>query len=134
MMLIYSGQEAALNKKLHFFDKDLIEWGNYPLHNFYQSLTNLIKDNTAFWNGDFGGDFKAINNNMETKVLSFQRIKESSSAICIFNLSAETNILQIQSDELDGNYVEYFSNQKYKIENNHKFVLAPWEYLIFINS
>lgn len=134
MMLIYSGQEAALNKKLDFFEKDLIEWGNFPLHNFYQNLTNLIKDNTAFWNGDFGGDFKATKNNMETRVLSFQRIKESSSAICIFNLSAETNICQIQSDELDGDYVEYFSNQKYKIENNHKFVLAPWEYLIFINS
>jgi len=134
MMLIYSGQEAALNKKLNFFDKDLIEWENIPLHNFYKNLIELIKSNSAFWNGNFGGDFEPLKNNMENEVLSFYRNIDSSSAICVFNLSPKTNICQIQTNDLNGNYSEWFSKQEFKIESIHKLVLAPWEFMIFVKT
>ena len=34
MPLLYSGQEAGLNKRLAFFEKDTIEWGDYAYARF----------------------------------------------------------------------------------------------------
>ena len=35
MPLLYSGQEAGLNKRLKFFEKDEIAWGNYIYVDFF---------------------------------------------------------------------------------------------------
>ncbi|NCO56430.1 MAG: alpha-amylase, partial [Bacteroidetes bacterium] len=56
MPLIYSGQEAGLNKRLKFFDKDTIEWKKDDFFNLYETLIALKKRNKALWNGAYGGD------------------------------------------------------------------------------
>jgi glycosidase len=46
--LIYSGQELPNNKRLLFFDKDLIEWNDKPsLHLFYSKLLHFRKEHPA---------------------------------------------------------------------------------------
>ncbi|RYE86848.1 MAG: alpha-amylase, partial [Oxalobacteraceae bacterium] len=41
MPLIYNGQEARLDKRLAFFEKDAIAWHGYELTGFYQRLIAL---------------------------------------------------------------------------------------------
>ena len=55
MPLIYSGQEAGLNKRLSFFDKDTIRWDDYKLAGFFATLNKLKHGNKALWNGTAGG-------------------------------------------------------------------------------
>ncbi len=43
MPLIYTGQEAALKKRLSFFDHDPVDWSDVPLTSFYRTLLNLKK-------------------------------------------------------------------------------------------
>jgi glycosidase len=52
MPLIYSGQEAGLNKRLAFFEKDFINWqSDNNLQPFYTQLIKLKKEHSALWNG-----------------------------------------------------------------------------------
>ncbi len=55
MPQIYSGQEAGLNKRLAFFDEDLIQWTSHPFGDLYTTLLKLKKENKALWNGEAGG-------------------------------------------------------------------------------
>jgi len=52
MPLVYSGQEAALSKRLEFFEKDQIPWGDYRFQWLYSALLNLKRRNRALWNGE----------------------------------------------------------------------------------
>ncbi len=54
MPLIYSGQEAGLDKQLSFFEKDEIEWKEHGIGEIYKALFNLKKNNKALWNGHLG--------------------------------------------------------------------------------
>jgi glycosidase len=60
MPLIYSGQEAGLNQRLAFFDKDQIIWQFHPFGEIYKSLLHLKKKNKALWNGADGGQLQRI--------------------------------------------------------------------------
>jgi len=45
MPLVYSGQESGQTKHLNFFDKDVIDWGNYQNADFY-SILNWAHNST----------------------------------------------------------------------------------------
>jgi glycosidase len=51
MPLMYSGQEAGLNKRLKFFDKDVIDWSDTSLQSFYTDLNDLKAQHPALWSG-----------------------------------------------------------------------------------
>lgn len=86
MPLIYSGQESGLDKRLAFFDKDQIEWKNYPLAGFYAELLKLKKDNKALRNGQYGGALEFINT-ANDKVIAYRRKLGSNSVTVVANVS-----------------------------------------------
>ena len=71
--LLYSGQEACLNKKLKFFVRDPIKWDTCSLTVFYKDLISLKKQYKAIWNGDFGGPMVKIKTNNGNKIFAFYR-------------------------------------------------------------
>ena len=87
MPLIYSGQEAGLDKQLKFFTKDAIDWKDYPLQDFYTQLLQLKKDNPALWNGDFGGELKVMPTDEDSKVYTYLRQKEKNKVFVAINFS-----------------------------------------------
>lgn len=87
MPLIYSGQEAAMDKQLEFFTKDAIDWKNYPLQDFYTQLLQLKKDNPALWNGDFGGELKVMPIDESNSVYTYLRQKEKNKVFVAINFS-----------------------------------------------
>ena len=60
MPMLYSGQEAGLNRRLAFFDRDPIEWNGYPLQDFYTRLFQLKKTHPALRNGDPASQFRRL--------------------------------------------------------------------------
>lgn len=54
MPLIYNGQEARLNKRLAFFEKDAIAWNTYELTAFYQQLIAFKHRHPALAAGQYG--------------------------------------------------------------------------------
>jgi glycosidase len=91
MPLLYSGQEAALNRRLAFFDRDPIAWNDYPLQDFYSRLFQLKKAHPALRNGDPTSQFQRLPGPPE--VYAFLRSKGDAAVLCVVNIAAEAREL-----------------------------------------
>ena len=74
--LIYNGQEAGSDKRLEFFTKDVIDWGDPDAEpdeqgELYRRLFALKKEHHALWNGRWGARMVRVPNDHEATVLSF---------------------------------------------------------------
>lgn len=127
MPLIYNGQEAGLNKKLEFFKKDPIQWGNYSKTDFYKNLNTIYKNNSAFWNGIYRAKFELINN--KGKYYAFRLVSNKNTARVYQNYSEED--LVISANQLPENKKDLLSNKLIEAQEN-KFILPPHSSWIFI--
>lgn len=134
MPLVYSGQEAGLDRSLNFFDKDLINFSNLKYENFYKTLFDLKHRNQALWNGKYGGEMIRITNNKMDKVVSFYREKNEDAILPIFNFSPEEITVKLDTKYFKGNYVDVFSNEKILINDDFTITLKPWGYRILENN
>ncbi|AWM33108.1 alpha-amylase family glycosyl hydrolase [Hymenobacter nivis] len=89
--LLYSGQEAGLNRRLAFFDRDPIDWRDYPLQDFYTKLFQLKKRHPALRNGDPDSTFHRLNG--PDGLYGFVREKAGSAVIVLVNTTAEPLVL-----------------------------------------
>jgi cyclomaltodextrinase / maltogenic alpha-amylase / neopullulanase len=131
MPLIYTGQEAGMNKRLRFFDKDTVNWKPYKMRNIYTTLNHLKKTNKALWNGTNGGELKSIDcGNKNT--YAFTREKSGNKIFAVFNFSKKPQKVKIKSDTINGKYKDVFKKGLVKnIEKNFEIELQPWEYKVF---
>lgn len=133
MPLIYTGQEAGLNKRLQFFEKDSIDWSNLEMQEFYKKLIQLKKDQSALWNGEAGGELISITTDVPEKVLAFSREKDQSQVLAVFNMTDQPVEVSLEPEK-KGNYKEYFSEETTKIKKGTKISLDKWGYKIFIKQ
>jgi 1,4-alpha-glucan branching enzyme len=128
MPLIYSGQEACLDKQLEFFEKDIINWDKEcDLSELYSALLSLKKENPALWNGNFGGKFERIKTTADDKVFAFERTKDEHKVITILNLTKESVDFELVNMPEDLKLLELFTNEDFKLKYN----LSPWDYKVF---
>lgn len=132
--LIYSGQEAGLNKRLEFFEKDEIDWSDESLIPFYTKLNELKAENPALWNGNAGGWIERIENDHANKVVAFSREKGNSQILSIINLSGERRSVTLKSDQMAGKYREHFSGDALELSETTKMDLQAWEYKVLIRQ
>ncbi|MFA6702227.1 MAG: alpha-amylase family glycosyl hydrolase [Dysgonamonadaceae bacterium] len=132
MPLIYSGQEAGFNRRLQFFEKDSIDWVDKDgFTNFYKSLNDLKKNNSALDTQELGGEMIEITNDKPQSVWSFQRVKDNNTIVCVFNFSKEPLMVTF-TDELPGKGFKTLGNEL--AEPVIKMELKPWEYKIFYKN
>ncbi len=129
MPLIYSGQEAGLDKRLQFFEKDPIVWKESKFTDLYSTLIDLKKNNKALWNGEEEGNYQTVSisssNENNSSVFAIEREKDGDKILAIFNLSKET-LNQIKFDA-DDDYKDIFTNESV----NETLELKPWEFKIY---
>jgi len=131
MLLIYSGQEVAMNKRLRFFDKDTISWvddRNYTA--FYSELIKLKKANPALWNGTYGGDYKELDDK-NSSVFSFARLKDDNRVLVFANFSNERQEVTIEG--YAGKYKMAVSGKKEKLKAKDKLEIPQWGYIVLYN-
>jgi len=130
MPLIYSGQEAAMDKRLRFFDKDTIQWNGYPKKGFYAALLQLKHENQALWNGEDGGEPKILSNSNEKAVFSFMREKGENSVVVVLNLTGEPQDVSLKGNDFIGDYTNVFANRSLTLTGDMVFQLNPWDYVV----
>ncbi len=131
MPLVYSGQEAGLDRSLKFFDKDPIDWKLHENATLFSTLFNLKHKNHALWNGNYGGEMVRIMNDQMDQVISFVREKDGDKVVAVINLSKEKSVVTLDTSFDVGFYTNLFSGQRIKIEKQTKLYLAPWEYQVW---
>ena len=119
--LIYSGQELPNYKRLHFFEKDLIEWtGDIKLHQFYKCLLALRKRNHVFIN------LKPANIYIDELLIArniFSLVIHSGEdvVVCIINFNKIAAAENITFKAMPGHYRNIFSGQEITLNNSFFF-------------
>lgn len=132
MPLIYSGQEAGLNKRLAFFEKDTINWENLSLADFYKTLLSLKTKNKALWNGSKGGALQRLSSDNDEAVFAFLRESSGDQVLVVLNLSNADQSVTLEADAISGNYQEIFGDGgAVALEKKLVLHLNPWEYLVY---
>lgn len=131
MPLVYSGQEAGLNKALRFFDKDTIVWRDHPFQELYTKLFSLKLNNMALWNGTAGGKLIELNTNAGEDVFAFVRSKEENTVIAVFNFSDNEEHVAIKLNDYAGDYINFSNTKKTTLHENFEINLDAWSYKIF---
>ncbi len=127
MPLVYSGQEAGLDKRLLFFEKDPIEWTQSEMRELYTRLFALKKNNKALWNGSSGGMFSRINSTNES-LFAFTREKGKNKIVALFNLSASPIEVIIENNSIAGGYKDFNTNKTCVVKNKYSTKLEAWGY------
>lgn len=92
MPLIYSGQEAGLERRLAFFEKDPLAWNSLPYEDVYKGLLRLKATHPALANGPDGGRFEVVE--ADDQLLVFRRISGPHRLTAAFNLGPRSRPLR----------------------------------------
>ena len=127
--LIYTGQEAGLNKRLRFFEKDTISWADTSLYSTYRKLNGIKKRNPALRTGTAAGKlyFKADSVNQSVVLL---RISGENKVLGLFNFSDKPVNMRVTLAEAFDKYWDIFTGDAYRIRKKTEIQLDPWEYLV----
>ncbi|MDP6908203.1 MAG: alpha-amylase family glycosyl hydrolase [Flavobacteriales bacterium] len=95
MPLIYSGQEADMDKRLEFFEKDVIDWSDDSLVDFYKKLILIKSVSPVLLNGPTGGaiDFLDVG---EENILVYTRSTEESEMLIALNFSDDETRVKVK--------------------------------------
>ncbi len=124
--MLYSGQEACLDKRLKFFVRDPIKWDTCYLTSFYKKLISLKKDNKALWNGDFGGPMVRIKTSKDNSIFAFYREKDGNRVVVLLNLSKKPVALKSLPENLKGEYMDYFGGMRVALPLADSLRFEPW--------
>jgi glycosidase len=132
MPLIYTGQESNLERRLQFFEKDPVEWGNYPAAPLFTKLASIKHENPAIWNGLYAGsqtDFDCPDS-----VYGAAYTKQNNSVITFINFADKAHRFVVNTTGLEGSYKEVFTNTKVQIGASLNVQLPPYSYQVFVRK
>lgn len=129
--LIYNGQEVGFDRRLLFFEKDLIDWSKgAEFTQFYSSLNRIKKDNPALWNANNGGTFEKVNTGRDKEVLAFVRQKDENRLLVLLNLTGTEQKISLSEQALTGTYTDLLSGEQREVVAGQEFVLPAWGYWV----
>ncbi len=134
MPLLYGGQEAGLDRRLKFFEKDQIDWRALPQQAFYRTLFDLKHRNRALGNGAAGGEPVRIPTEQDDAVYAYFREKEGDRCVVVLNLSKEAREIMLDFETIYGSYRDVFSDNTVQLERNTRFKLKAWDYVLLSNA
>ncbi len=133
MPLIYSGQEAGLNKQLLFFEKDEIDWSDLSHQVLLKKLIDIKKSNPSLYNGSAGGGIKFINSTNKT-ILTFIRDKDDNRVIFMGNLSKDEQEFDLREFKDSGSYTDIFSEETIELKAGSTLKLKGFDFRIFVKQ
>ncbi|MBX7171519.1 MAG: alpha amylase C-terminal domain-containing protein [Pyrinomonadaceae bacterium] len=132
MPMIYNGQEAGNTKRLKFFEKDEIIWKPHPNGDLYKKLFALKKSNLTLLNWGHNATMNLVPNSVPDKVFSFARQNDKDKIFVVLNFSDLVQNVSFKETLYHGDYTEYFTGKKVKMDEKTKLVLQPWSYHVFV--
>lgn len=130
--MIYNGQEMPNLKRLKFFEKDPINWnGKYALHDFYKTLLDLRKRNSALRTADPLVSTFLIKSEDCKNVLAFLRKNEKDEVLVLLNLSNEKTGFAINDQLNSGIYINVFNKSEIHLAAETIIEMLPWEFFVY---
>jgi len=125
--LIYNGQEAGLDKRLEFFERDPIQWRAHPLAGFYRTLCALKSSHPALLTGSPMRRLATTANESAYVVL---RTSDAGKVLAICNPTDKELTVDTVDASIKGVWVDVFSGANVGIGVPSSFTLPAWGYLV----
>ncbi len=129
MPLLYSGQEYGLKHRLKFFEKDSIPKNKGKEYALYQKLGKLKNTCKALQGSNLSVKYEAVKTSDDKNVLAFTRSNGGKTLLFVGNISAENSPITI---DYKGNFSNYMTGEKLKIDKKTPLTLKKGAYLILI--
>ncbi len=144
--MVYNGQEACNAKRLEFFEKDAIDWGqakNCSTGDMLKSLIAFRKGNPALQNGKWGARMVKVENSAPSQVFSWTRGEGANQIVAVFNMSDKPATAQLTSGNGYGAFKAAHGGPDHGWKSGANggggenlsaatvFTLAPWEYRVY---
>ncbi|WP_343345724.1 alpha-amylase family glycosyl hydrolase [Sphingomicrobium sp. XHP0239] len=136
--LIYNGQEAGLNKRLEFFERDPIVWQDHPHDTLFRDLIALRTQYTSLHNAPWGAPMTRVGNSDEERVFSFVRANEADAVMVLQNYSAEAVTVTLSDFAEAGTWIEHYDDTPEALRpapvsmgEGKELGLSPWSTRIF---
>jgi alpha-amylase len=131
--LIYNGQELPLkDKRLAFFEKDIIPWETPLLHDFYKKLLQLHASHPALRGGDPVATTHILKPLREERVLVYLRKNEQQAVLVILNFSGTNHSIHLEHEALNGNYENVFSGEMIDFPSAKGIDLESWGFEVYV--
>lgn len=127
--MIYTGQEAASKKRLNFFDRDPVNWGNYELADFYKKVFKLFSTHPAVLAACPTGDFFRLDNGDFKNLYIYMRTLNGRKVLVIANLGKETAKVP-QLDIIYGDWHDMISENLITLKPNDDIELLAGEFKV----
>jgi len=129
--LIYNGQEAGLDKRLEFFERDPIAWRAHPLAEFYRTLTALRRDHPALATG---AAFERIPTTKNGAIYGLVREAGGRRVAALVNLTARDVAFDAAHPALAGTWREAFRGDRIESTGTLRLQLRSWEYRVLVSG
>ena len=127
--LVYSGQELPNEKRLKFFDKDLIEWQGIPaLHSFYKTLLELHHHHPAL---QAQSEVFRLHTSADTSVFAYLRKNGDREVMTVINFSDHLVKFDLLPNWLQGSFREVFTGEETDFSITRNFEMEPRVYWVF---
>jgi hypothetical protein len=125
MPLLYTGQEASLQKRLRFFEKDTVNWRGQSLAHFYRTMFQLKDENPALWNGAHGGTQKTLQTEGADRVFAFSRSRDTNHVVVAVNFADVPVTVRYSDLPSPGNYDDVFGDPAIRLEETGQLDIPP---------
>lgn len=129
---LYTGQEASLQKRLRFFDKDTVDWSGPSLAGFYHSVFALKHGNAALANGEAGGAQATLRTDGGARVYAFTRTRGSNTVLVVVNFGDAPVHAAYTGLAASGSYTDWFSRATLALTADGALDVAAHGYLVLV--
>lgn len=124
--LIYSGQEEPFLDSLRFFYKDTIPFNRFERANFYRTLLDLRKHNSAL--ATYAA-FKKLKTNKDRQIYAFERAHGGNKVLVVTNLSPTKQEFRFTDKPSASQWKNIFSGAQEEVSET--FAIEPWGYAVY---
>ncbi len=131
--MIYNGQEAGLDRRLEFFERDPIVWpqGTHPTTKLYQVLTKLRRTNPALHTGAAQRRLDTTDN---AAVYAVLREAGGRKVVGWMNLTAKDTKADLFDPALAGTWRDAFTGETLKLGPLVPLDLKAWRYRVLVSE
>ena len=138
--LIYNGQEAGLDKRLEFFERDPIDWREHENAELFKSWIEFRDGHSALHNAPWGAPMVHVKNSDEAKVFSFVRANDQDGVLVLQNYSDEVANVTLADFPAAGTWIEWYDDTvddpkrpaPIELGEGSEMTLSPWSSRVFM--
>ena len=129
--LLYTGQEASLNKRLRFFEKDTVDWSGPSLAPFYTAMFALKEQQPALWNGPWGAPQTRLQTSGD-RVYAFTRTRGDNTVLVAVNFGDAPVSAAYSGLARTGAYTDWFSRARVALRETGTLDIPAHGYRVLV--